>query len=175
MDFFRLTGSDDLLFNKAFDLYEVSFPEHEQRLFENQLAALNNPEYHCEVVLEKGVFVGIIFYWETAYYCYIEHFAIDPDKRGNSVGSRCLKKFCDMHSLVILEIDPPVDPISIRRKNFYLRLGFHENNYQHNHPAYRKQNPPHELVILSYPRKISEIECTKFNEYLKNTIMQTDF
>jgi hypothetical protein len=174
MEFYRLTGLDDALFKKAFYLYTVSFPEHEQRLFENQLAALNNPEYHCEIVLEKGEFVGIIFYWETAQYTYIEHFAIDPDKRGNSVDSRCLKKFCDRHNLVILEIDPPVDSISIRRKDFHLRLGFHENKYQHYHPAYRKQNAPHELVILSYPRNISEMEYTKFNEYLKNTIMQTD-
>jgi hypothetical protein len=45
-----------------------------------------------------------------------------------------------LHNLVILEIDPPVDSFSIRRKDFYLRLGFHENNYQHYHPAYRKQN-----------------------------------
>jgi hypothetical protein len=79
-----------------------------------------------------------------------------------------------LHNLVILEIDPPVDSISIRRKDFYLRLGFHENKYQHYHPAYRKQNAPHELVILSYPRNISDMEYTKFNEYLKKTIMQTD-
>lgn len=58
------------------------------------------------MILDKDVFVGIIFYWKTARYCYIEHFAIDPDMRGNSMGSRCLKQFCEMNHLVILEIDP---------------------------------------------------------------------
>jgi len=91
------------------------------------------------------------------------------------MGSRCLKKFCDMRNLVILEIDPPVDPISIRRKNFYMRLGFQENNYQHKHPAYRKENLPHELIIMSFPKSISEAEYMEFNEYLKKTIMRTDF
>lgn len=112
--------------------------------------------------------------WKTARYCYIEHFEIDPDMRGNSMGSRCLKQFCEMNHLVILEIDPPLDPSSIRRKNFYMRLGFQENHYEHKHPAYRKENLPHDLVIMSYPRSIAEDEYTEFNEYLKNTIMKSD-
>ncbi|MCG7319782.1 GNAT family N-acetyltransferase [Brevibacillus laterosporus] len=173
MDFYRLTSTNDVLFNKAFDLYKASFPEHEQRLFEDQIVTLNNSEYHCDVILEKDVFVGIIFYWETSGYTYIEHFAIGPDMRGNNIGSRCLQKFCDLHSLVILEIDPPVESISIRRKNFYMRLGFMENHYQHKHPAYRKQNLPHELVIMSFPRSISEFEYMQFNEYLVKTIMKS--
>ncbi|MCR8993707.1 GNAT family N-acetyltransferase [Brevibacillus laterosporus] len=149
----------DVLFNKAFDLYKASFPEHEQRLFEDQIVALNHSEYHCDIILEKDVFVGIIFYWETSEYTYIKHFAIDPGMRGNHVGSRCLQKFYDLHNLVILEIDPPVESISIRRKNFYMRP---------------KQNVPHELVIMSLPRRISEFEYSQFNEYLVKTIMKSD-
>ncbi|GIN99396.1 hypothetical protein J5TS2_00650 [Brevibacillus halotolerans] len=94
--------------------------------------------------------------------------------RGNNVGSRRLQKFCDLHNLVILEIDPPVESISIRRKNFYMRLGFMQNHYQHKHPAYRKQNLPHELVIMSFPRRISELEYKQFNKYLVKTIMKSD-
>ncbi|MDF9410550.1 GNAT family acetyltransferase [Brevibacillus laterosporus] len=119
MDFYRLTSTNDVLCNKAFDLYKDSFPEHEQRLFEDQIVALNHSEYHCDI---------------------------------------------------ILEIDPPVESISIRRKNFYMRLGFMENHYQHKHPAYRKQNVPHELVIMSFPRR----EYSQFNEYLVKTIMKSD-
>ncbi|CCF12769.1 acetyltransferase, GNAT family [Brevibacillus laterosporus GI-9] len=128
MDFYRLTSTNDVLCNKAFDLYKASFPEHEQRLFEDQIVALNHSEYHCDIILEKDVFVGIIFY----------------------------------------------ESISIRRKNFYMRLGFMENHYQHKHPAYRKQNVPHELVIMSFPRRISELEYSQFNEYLVKTILKSD-
>lgn len=174
MEFSRITSSNDTYFKKAFDLYKVSFPEHEQRLLDDQMAALEHSAYHCDVILEKDVFVGILFYWKTPRYCYIEHFAIDPDMRGNNMGSRCLQEFCEIHHLVILEIDPPVDPISIRRQNFYMRLGFQENHYEHTHPAYRKENLPHNLVIMSYPRSIAEDEYSEFNEYLKNTIMKSD-
>lgn len=158
MEFSRITSSNDTYFKKAFDLYKVSFPEHEQRLLDDQMAALEHSAYHCDVILEKDVFVGILFYWKTPRYCYIEHFAIDPDMRGNNMGSRCLQEFCEIHHLVILEIDPPVDPVSIRRQKFYLRLGFQKNHYEHTHPAYRKENLPHNLVIMSYPRSIAEVE-----------------
>lgn len=116
---------------------------------------------------------GLIFYWRTERFSYIEHFAINPNMRGNNLGSRCLQEFVEAHGNVILEIDPPKDPISIRRKNFYMRLGFQENNYQHEHPPYREQYKPHELVVMSFPRIITEDEYVEFNEYLKNTIMNS--
>lgn len=49
-----------------------------------------------------------------------------------------------------------------------------QNHYQHKHPAYRKQNLPHELVIMSFPRRISELEYKQFNKYLVKTIMKSD-
>lgn len=40
------------------------------------------------------------------------------------MGSRILEAFGKDHSLVVLEIDPPADDISVRRERFYQRLGF---------------------------------------------------
>ncbi len=45
------------------------------------------------------------------------------------------------------------DDISNRRKAFYKRLGFVQTDYEHIHPAYRKEQKPHKLVILSKPQK----------------------
>lgn len=42
MEFSRITSSNDTYFKKAFDLYKVSFPEHEQRLLDDQMAALEH-------------------------------------------------------------------------------------------------------------------------------------
>ncbi|WP_368087125.1 MULTISPECIES: GNAT family N-acetyltransferase [unclassified Paenibacillus] len=53
-----------------------------------------------------------MFYWSTERFSYIEHFAINPNMRGNNLGSRCLQEFIEAHGNVILEIDPPKDPIS---------------------------------------------------------------
>ncbi|WP_081676841.1 GNAT family N-acetyltransferase [Paenibacillus alvei] len=80
-------------------------------MLDDQIIVLNNSAYHCEVIIEDDEFIGLIFYWRTERFSYIEHFAINPNMRGNNLGSRCLQEFI-AHGNVILEIDPPKDPIS---------------------------------------------------------------
>ena len=67
------------------------------------------------------------------------------------MGSAALSAFCRKVGRVILEIDPPVDDISIRRLHFYERLGFVANPYQYIHPSFRKPFTPHRLVLMSIP------------------------
>ncbi len=56
---------------------------------------------------------------------------------------------------VLLEIDPPVDEISLRRETFYERCGYRANIHPHVHPPYRAGFPGHELVVMSRPEKLS--------------------
>lgn len=72
---------------------------------------------------------------------------------------------------VILEIDPPIDEISIRRKSFYTRVGYKENKFNHIHPPYSKLNKGHSLSVMSYPNLLTEIEYDNFNSYLKDRVM----
>lgn len=57
---------------------------------------------------------------------------------------------------LILEIEPPKDDISKRRKGFYERCGFTENFFTHIHPPYHKINEGHELTIMTCPKQISQ-------------------
>jgi ribosomal protein S18 acetylase RimI-like enzyme len=173
MEFHRLGSAGDPLFTEAFALYERSFPEHEQRLPDRQRALMSNPLYHFDIVEDDGVFAGILLYWEFSFYTYVEHFAIHPSMRGKSLGSRALETFCGRRTtpLVVLEIDPPVNDISIRRESFYQKLGFKRNNYAHKHPAYRKQFPPHELVVMSCPECMAEDEYQTFRRDLNEIVM----
>ena len=83
-----------------------------------------------------------------------------------------LEALCAQCGLVILEIDPPVDEISIRRKGFYERAGYAENPFFHVHPPYHKGMEGHELVVMSSPSAISPDMFGKFTDYLKNTVMK---
>lgn len=170
--FYRLTNGEDPRFEGAFALYEKSFPVHEQRTREKQLALLAHPTYHFDVLLEGDVLAGILLYWEFDGYAYVEHFAIHPAQRGKSLGSRALRVFCGSRPLVILEIDPPEDAISVRREGFYTRLGFVKNGHAHTHPAYRAAYAPHALVVMSYPRAITAGEYAHFAEELKRVVMR---
>jgi ribosomal protein S18 acetylase RimI-like enzyme len=171
----RLSSVSDSFFVETFALYEISFPERERRVLDKQAAIMTNPFYHCDVLTKQDTLVGILFWWELSGRAYIEHFAIDPSMRGQAYGSRSLEIFCEANPVVVLEIDPPDDDISVCREHFYHRLGFQTNRYVHLHPAYRKPFPPHKLFVMSYPSLITESEYRVFQEELSNVVMKDSF
>lgn len=172
MEFHRLTSADSPLFEQAFALYATSFPRHEQRVLSKQMALMPDPQYHFDVLVQDGQFAGILLSWVLSSCTYIEHFAIDTGVRGQSLGSKALALFCqETPSTVVLEIDPPIDPISVRREHFYTRLGFQTNPYEHYHPAYQAQFPPHHLIVMSYPTALTPDGYAQFAAALSGTVM----
>ena len=175
MKFKRLTSAAGADFESAFALYGVSFPIHEQRLIESQRSIMTHPEYLFDLIYDdSGEWCGDMLYWETADFIYVEHFCILPERRGQRCGQRALELLGEKGKTVILEIDPPSDKTSVRRKGFYERCGYHANPFAHVHPPYRAgfDGHGHRLVIMSYPRELSQDEYDRFNEYLKNVVMR---
>lgn len=171
MDFIRLTDPAGPEFETAFALYEVSFPLHERRTRSAQAVRLSHPEYRFTLLREGDRFQGILLYWEGPGFRYVEHFAIAPDLRGGGVGARALAELCGQGIPVILEIDPPVEEISIRRQHFYERCGFAKNSFPHVHPPYRKGFRGHPLVVMSAPGALTQETYDRFAGYLQNTVM----
>ncbi len=169
----RIQTDDSAEFKFCFELYQASFPAHEKRTWQDQVNALADDAYHYEVIKNDAKdILGILCTWKTAGFVYVEHFAILESARGKSVGSRALQLLIEETDLpIILEIDPPLDAISIRRKSFYERLGFVQNSYKYIHPSYRKDTHAHELTILSLPKLTDEI-YESFCRYQKDTILQ---
>lgn len=117
-------------------------------------------------------------YWEIGGFYYIEHFYIEhfcilPELRNRHYGQRALELLQPMP--LILEIDPPVDAVSVRRKGFYERCGFVENPYAHVHPPYHKGNHGHDLVVLSRPAVLTQAEYDRFRKYLDTVVMKDVF
>lgn len=171
MHFLRLTDSRDTYFAEAMALYAISFPHHERRQDASQRAIMHHPEYHFTVILEGENFVGNILWWETEDFCYVEHFCILPALRGRRYGQRALELLGQRDKPVILEIDPPVDEVSLRRRGFYQRCGFSENPFPHIHPPYHQSNHGHQLVVMSSPRMLAATEYDTFKAYLDNVVM----
>ncbi len=170
MEIHRITQTSDPLYPKALQLYGISFPLHEQREKASQTEILENPAYHLDVICDNGEFVGEILYWDIGGAFYIEHFCVLPAMRNRHYGQKILNAYQSVP--LILEIDPPVDEISIRRKGFYERCGFVENPYAHVHPPYHHGNTGHELVIMSSPEKLKPNEYDRFYRYLQSTVMK---
>ena len=138
MDFIRLTDPADPRLEDAFALYEISFPLHERRTRPAQAARLSHPEYRYTLLYEGDQFQGILLYWEGPGFRYVEHFAIARELRGRGIGAQALEQLSGQGIPVILEIDPPVDSVSIRRQHFYERCGFAMNSYPTSTPLTAK-------------------------------------
>ncbi len=169
----RIQNSNTDEFERCFSIYQNSFPIFEQRTRHDQIEALKNREYHFEVIQnDMKETLGLLLTWQTDAFVYVEHLAVLESARGGSIGTRALELLLNKTAVpIILEIDPPIDEISIRRKGFYERLGFALTEHKHIHPSYKKNTHPHELKILSLP-KIDQAQYEAFYTYMLQTVMR---
>ena len=173
MELRRVKNICEPYIKEALKLYEISFPKHEQREAFSQINILDNPLYHFDVILDNDEFVGEILYWDVGDFLYIEHLCILPEKRNNHYGQRALQML--QNRPLILEIDPPKDEISVRRKGFYERCGFVANSHKHIHPPYHEGYKGHELVIMSSPKALSQEDTETFQKFLSDVVMKDVF
>lgn len=176
MNFLKITSHTDPYFNAAMAIYTASFPLFEQRTLKDQIEALKDYHYRYIAVCENDDLIAILLYWEMQHSIYIEHLAVSPALRGQNYGTKILQSFCqtnfyEKNKDIILEIDPPIDNVSIQRLNFYSKLGFKLQPFTHVHPPYRQGYTGHPLKVLSFSQDISPITYNLFNTYLKSYIM----
>ncbi|MBQ9327720.1 MAG: GNAT family N-acetyltransferase [Solobacterium sp.] len=167
----RLTDENDPDYASYMELYHSSFPIHEQREPASQRNIMRLSDYRFDRIYDGSEFVGLMLNWETEHFIYVEHFCILPEKRSLGYGQKALRLLAERRKPVILEIDPPIDEISIRRKAFYERAGFYSNNYSHVHPAYHDGFDGHDLIVMSSPNMLTPAEYDRFMQYLCKAVM----
>ena len=166
MEFIRIEREDSERWNKVWNLYEESFPVAERRKLEDHLRAYNNPLFHPLSVWEKEELLGIVFYWEWDNYRYVEYLAVSNNLRGKGYGNQIIKHIKDSEHTIILEIDPLINELSVRRLQFYERAGFTLTPYRFMHLPYRLEAVSQELLILSYPKMITKEQHKDFLNFI---------
>ena len=166
----RLFTSDHPHFPKALALYESAFPWEERRETAVQATLLPKEAYHFELIMEGNMLQGILLYWETADFLYLEHFATLPEVRNHGVGSAALQLLKSKGKTVILEIEPPADTLTKRRLAFYSRNGFRMTPHYHIQPKYHIGDKDLELKILSYPTVITAKAYHRFRDFLEREV-----
>ncbi len=157
-------------FDEVFNLMQQSFPENEYRTYEKQLNLLSINEYRILTKHnEKGSLTAFIAIWDFPKFIFIEHLAVNPICRGEGLGTKIMKeviKTCGKP--VILEIEPPTNEISIKRCNFYKRLGFNLCDYEYYQQPLRKNQNKLKLNLMSYP---DPLDKNKF-DYIRSYLME---
>jgi ribosomal protein S18 acetylase RimI-like enzyme len=151
IEFRKIENSSDLLFSKIYGLYENTFPAVERRSAENLKQVLNhNKAFEMDALMIDDGFVGFFNFWKFDDFVFGEHFAVDPKMRGKNIGSEVVQALCAKVNLpVVLEVELPEDEFSIRRINFYERLGFRVLPYNYAQPHYDGSRKMLPLLLMS--------------------------
>lgn len=170
MEFKKIEREDSKRWNNVWDLYEESFPVAERRKLNDHLRASENDHFHPLSIWDNDQLIGIAFYWEWNNYRYIEYLAVLPEMHGHGYGSQIIKQIRDSEHTIILEIDPLINELSVRRLQFYERAGFTLTPYRFVHLPYRLDGESQELLILSYPKMISKVQHKDFLNFIDNHV-----
>ena len=159
-------------FDEIYDLMEEAFPESEYRTYENQKKLFEKKEY--KVITEKnedGEIIAFLAYWKFKEFYFIEHIAVSSKCRGGGIGSKIMRRFIESANMpIILEIEPPIDEISNKRRSFYEKLGFKFCEYEYFQMPLRENTKPMRLNIMSYPSLISKIDFERFKKIIYENV-----
>ncbi|MDD2437692.1 MAG: GNAT family N-acetyltransferase [Massilibacteroides sp.] len=159
---------------KVQNTYISSFPSIERRdflLFCDLL--VYEQRFNLFVVLNNDEYVGFISYWLFPDFIYIEHFAIDSNKRSAGIGVLAIKSFLAlMNRPVILEVENVVDELTARRVRFYERIGFFFHSWAYKQPSYRKRDSWCDMRLMSYRMKDMENKFESIRDTLYRNVYQ---
>ena len=157
-------------FEKVYNKMAVAFPYEERRSPSAQKRCMGDERFHFLEIIDDEKPVGFIALWEFSDYIYIEHIAIDPDKRSGGYGSKTLEKVKELFKKkIILEAEEPVTEQQKKRIRFYDKAGFKVNTYEYEQPSYHGGDGV-PLMILSYPDFIRKEEFNRFVTETKNSV-----
>ncbi len=154
------------------DVYEkmtTAFPLEERRSFIDQLECLKNEKFCFFEIVDNSSPVGFIAIWNLKGFVFLEHLAIDEDKRSGGYGSKAIELLkATFNKPIILEAEAPVAEQQIKRIAFYDRLGFKVNDFYYEQPSYHGGGGV-PLKILSFPSLLTDEEFQNFLTETRNS------
>lgn len=163
MEQIRLKHISDHYFQNAWKLYEDAFPMEERRSLDNQIRVMEQSNYHFDIMVDNGQFIGFLLWWDFETHRYIDHFATLPQQRNKGFGKSILEKFMAYNDKsILLEVELPDSSINQRRIKFYERIGFQLNSHYYEIPPLEEGQPPLQLLLMSYPCLLSSEEVAHF-------------
>lgn len=147
--------------NKIEKLYLESFPEEERFPFWILEECSKEDNSDLLAILDNDRFIGMCYLVNCNNAYYLMYLAVEPELRSQNYGSRILADLKEKYKTLFLSVDEPIDDISIRRKNFYLRNGFYDTN-----KYYEDTGVNYEVLCTN-----SEYEITNDNMKMRYTNM----
>ncbi|MGM9843483.1 MAG: GNAT family N-acetyltransferase [Muribaculaceae bacterium] len=151
---FQITDCNDSMLQKVKSLYFSSFPDEERRdwcSIEDMIANNYNFFRLNVAVDENGDFIGFITTWTLPGAIYIEHFAVEDNKRGGGFGAKFFHAVTDSEDNVVLEVElPGSGDMADRRIAFYERNGMTAlRDFHYVQPPYAPSLPSVPMMLMT--------------------------
>ena len=146
-------------------LYLESFPEEERFPFWILDECSKEENSDLLAILDNDKFIGMCYLVNCNNAYYLMYLAVKPELRNQNYGFRILLDLKEKYKTLFLSVDEPIDDVSIRRKNFYLRNGFYDTN------KYYEDTGVNYEVLCTNP----EYEITNENMKMRYTNMTNNF
>lgn len=114
--------------DKIENLYLSAFPKEERFPFYILEECSKEDNSDLYAVFDKDKFIGMCYIVNCDNAYYLMYLAVQDELRNKNYGSKILKDLKEKYKNLFLSIDMPVDEMSIKRKNFYLRNGFYDTS-----------------------------------------------
>ena len=150
---FRTLTKDEFPF--VHSLMKLSFPPAEFRIYEEALALLDYPNYNILAAEEDGVLQAFIAEWVLKDIHFVEHFAVNPEARGQGLGTRIMRDYLAQTHPVVIEVEAEDTLIAKRRIAFYERLGFVQSGIEYLQPLLQTADSTVLLRLMHYPPALS--------------------
>lgn len=165
-----MAGLPEALFDEAWRLCESAFPVMERRELSLHRQLLNHPLYRPDVAVSEGRVVGLLFSWNFGSCRFVEHLAVDAQRRGNGLGRRMMHEYLSRGAgPVVLEVELPTDDESRRRIGFYQRLGFMLNDFDYRQLPMRRGGVWVDLKVMSAPGLLTESQFAAWKAEFRAT------
>ncbi len=140
--------------NRLQDIYIEAFPPEERRPWPQLLerAFDNSDSFILYAIMDGEIVAGLVTVWHLRSARYIEHFAIEPEYRGNGAGTAVLAMLVSMSPQpLLLEVEPAHTGDTARRRiGFYRRNGFTDHpDFNYIQPPYAPGLPPVPLTLMT--------------------------
>ena len=125
----NLLYSNDFKYkDKIKNLYIKAFPKEERFPFWILEECSKEKNSDLYAVSDNDIFIGMCYIVNCDNAYYLMYLAVQDELRNKNYGSKILKDLKEKYKNLFLSIDKPIDEISIKRKEFYLRNGFYDAN-----------------------------------------------
>lgn len=133
-------------------IYEAAFPPEERRPWEDIFSSRDCEHVSWLVTLGNEA-IGLVIGWELPSCHYFEYLVIDPELRGQGIGSQVIELLYhkyDDELPIVLECEPAgYSPMAERRLAFYARFGLLPQPFAYRQPPYGTGLPWVDLLLLS--------------------------